>query len=507
MNKTQSNEEFCVLNYSIENLKTIFKSCSLATVELIEAKLQTEYFETYFESIGAKTIVVESDYLDNHYLDDYSEYYVKCFKNYQRTCNKLHFFTTSFNKSYFRKIINGEINYKELQDSYLGYIILKKLPRSIIGKTCLATYSNDSKRKFPATRIYKTNLFGIPLKVESLTYQEQDTVVAACASSALWSIFNATGKLFQHEIPSPVKITKSALDGAYNDSRSFPNRGLTLQMIAKAINSVGLEPYKVSATSEFILKATAYAYLKAKIPALMAIRLKNVKSNQTLDEGHAVAITGYKLEDELMTSVHYDLILKAANISKFYVHDDQVGPFARMEFKQGQYLSTSFGRSNGEDNFQAIPYALTIPLYEKIRIPFDFVLQQVAQFDQLMKIHAEATENGQLSRLEWDIYLINSMDLKEQLLIDKKVCPNKEGILLKQLPEYVWCTEICTNNHSLVNVLFDATDIEQNLNIVDCIIYDSTFFDFTKYATSKLYTFYPGANTNYFVRWFSSQSF
>src|SRR5262245_46892200 len=50
------------------------------------------YFGDYFDALGAKTVVVERDYIDHDYLEDFAAYYVRCFKNYARTCTRLHFF-------------------------------------------------------------------------------------------------------------------------------------------------------------------------------------------------------------------------------------------------------------------------------------------------------------------------------------------------------------------------------------------------------------------------------
>src|SRR5262249_17736969 len=97
------------------------------------------------------------------------------------------------------------------------------LPRTIVGRTCLKTYPHDSRRDFPITRDYEANLFGMPLRVESLAFQEQDSVAAACATSALWSAFHGTGKQFQHPIPSPVEISKAATAHLPLDTRTFPN--------------------------------------------------------------------------------------------------------------------------------------------------------------------------------------------------------------------------------------------------------------------------------------------
>src|SRR5262249_8672092 len=138
----------------------------------------------------------------------------------------------------------------------------------VIGRTCLVTYGTKGReRSFPTTREYPVHIFGIELRVNSVPFQEQDTDVAACATSALWSVFNATGYHFLHHIPSPAEITKAAAASQRLISRTLPaGDGLSAEQIADAIRSVGLEPLYIGAKNLELLLISVSAYLRAKIP-------------------------------------------------------------------------------------------------------------------------------------------------------------------------------------------------------------------------------------------------
>ncbi|MDD3419117.1 MAG: hypothetical protein PHE78_00795 [Candidatus Gastranaerophilales bacterium] len=519
-----------VFDYSIDTLKNIIKNSTMVTEEFLEDKLQSEYFETYFNEIGAKTIIVESNYIDNYYLEDYSSYYAKCFKPYDRRCSRLHFFAEEFNIKNFKEVLSSQ-NQKGielLQGSYLGFITIKKLPKSFLGYTCLKTYDENNFRNFPVIRDYKINLFGITLSVNSLAYQEQDRVVAACATSALWSMFHGTGKLFQHSIPSPVQITRYSTDGPC-DSRVFPNYGLTLDMIAQGIKKIGLEPYKVNINSSLIFTSTLYAYLKAQIPILMGFKLFNVGAKDvigTKDEDnyivgyHAVAVTGYYLDKTKPMMYENNLCARSSSISKIYVHDDQVGPYAKMEINpfvpsfNGFYLTTSWGRENKTDKYIAIPYAFSVPLDANIRIPLSKILDEVSTFDFLIKKVEEAfmpNSNERIfSDIQWDIYLDKSSNLKNKLLLEPiDGVENIEKILTNSLPRYIWCCDILKNKKEIIKIIFDATDIEQNSNLATVIVSGEgkEMFDRMKDISKGLYEKYPGTRSNEFVGWLSAQTF
>lgn len=207
---------FDVIPYSVDNLIRCFVSSSLNlnAVEGVGEKLHLDYFTEYFSELGAQTILAEHDYIDRDYLEDYAAYYDRCLQDYSRRTHRLHFFSIAFTSADFEVCLLGkplQLVEAEIRRSYLGFVVVKPLPQSFVGRTCLVTYPDDGvRRHFPSLRTYDVHLFGLDLEARSLAYQEQDHVVAACATSAIWSCLQGTGTLFQHIIPPPVKITRWA---------------------------------------------------------------------------------------------------------------------------------------------------------------------------------------------------------------------------------------------------------------------------------------------------------
>jgi len=231
-------------------LESILAEFSGNPPSVVSKKTHLDYFKEYFGPIGvnARTIVVETPYVDRDFLEDFAAYYVKCFQPYERYCSRLHFFSLAFSETEFETLLAGDesaLKKDALDEAYLGFVVVKKLPEAFIGRTCLRTYPDDGgRRHYPLRREYRANLFGLDLSVDSLAFQEQDRVVAACATSALWSAFQATGRLFHHKIPCPVEITQSATRRTPSVSRAIPNAGLTILQAAEAIKDLGLEHSK-----------------------------------------------------------------------------------------------------------------------------------------------------------------------------------------------------------------------------------------------------------------------
>jgi hypothetical protein len=229
---------YAVVAYCIEELTLTIERAAGADRDFVRGKLHAVYFEEYFRKLGAATMVIEREYVDRDYLEDYSAYYVRCFPGYKRFCTRLHFFSAPFTEADLDALLRLDgsgVSEKTLRDTYLGFIVVKPLPETVIGRTCLATYPPDAgRRQYPIIQDVDASLFGIPLRVRSLPFQEQDQAVAACATSALWSVFHGTGRLFQHPIPSPVEITNAAME--QRPLERFTTRGLNMAQMARAIS-------------------------------------------------------------------------------------------------------------------------------------------------------------------------------------------------------------------------------------------------------------------------------
>ncbi len=476
--------------YSIQTLKEILVLKSEKNPpEVIESKNHTAFFEGYFNepSISAKTIIVENDYVDRDFLDDYSGYYVRCFKRYRRKCTRLHFFDTLITEEEFNWMLQGkaeDAQLKSFKKSYLGFVVIKRLPETIVGRTCLKTYGDDNgRRHYNTIRCYGASLFGLELAVETLAFQEQDHVVAACATSALWSCFQGTGKMFQHPFFSPVEITKAACDHMPLETRAFPNRGLSAEQIAHAIQSVNLEPYAVEVTNREILQANVYAYCKMGLPLLLGTCLVDTSGDtpKHLDD-HLVTVTGYSLPP--VDPIPHELsgfLTMSAQIDKIYAHDDQVGPFSRMTLDPDEitFVHRDLGKIKGNAistsyDVTAMPKTIFIPLYNKIRIPLEPIRDIVIDFDE----HIEAFRDLDLlslpQRLVWDIYLMTINQFKKSVLeSDWSGGKDKRELLLKQMPRFLWRATAFCDKMPVMDLLFDATDIEHGFFLTEANFFNS----------------------------------
>ncbi|RMT85440.1 hypothetical protein [Pseudomonas viridiflava] len=485
---------FDVIPYSDSNLIRCFVSGSrnLNTFEGVESKLHLDYFSEYFGELEARTILAEHDYVDRDYLEDYAAYYDRCFQEYSRRTQRLHFFSREFTAEDFERCLIGEpgaLSEAELQASYLGFVVVKPLPQSFVGRTCLVTYPDDGGRRyFPSLRTYDVHLFGINLEVRSLAYQEQDHVVAACATSAIWSCLQGTGKLFQHIIPPPVEITRWAselmpADVTRSGSRAFPNYGLTASQMAHAIKRVGLDPMVVGTPNRYVLNGVVYAFLRGKIPCVMICQLKDHsgEGEPRSDGFHAIAMTGYSLrEGEPIGAVEAGgLQLRATRIDKLYGHDDQVGPFARMTWPA---LSSADQLGNSKElltswrgDVRAEMEFVMLPIYHKIRVPYAEIHDLVMAADRYLEA---VRDQFDVDRGEWDIYLTTASDYKSSV---RDQYPglgfDLRDSLYRSLPRFLWRASVAVDGEMQADFLFDATGIATHDLLVHMVMKEGAYAD------------------------------
>ena len=464
------------------------------------------FFLNYFnpEKGGhrTRTMVIEHNYLSKSYLQDYTNFYASVFHPYDRFCKRIHFFGKDFDDARFLKaILEPAEEDRDIWDSYIGYIVIRPLARAIIGATILIPFPEEGTgRKFPVTRKYKVNLFGKKLRIRSLVFQEQDSVVGSCSSSALWMAFHKTSMkgVFHNQLLSPSDITKSVRSPISEFSgRIFPNEQFTLEQILEAVHVSGLESELINSevlkTIHFF-KALLYAYTRMGLPVLVMLSI-----GENTDQ-HLVTVTGYHLAtDRNKVRLEVEREINAAKkiekgrpptwtvadcITKFYVHDDQIGPFCRIEFihEKGGFFklktgwheydrqqSELFSQGNTEGILRMLegqkhiptqtgmPTAVIVPITKEIRIQYGAVADPVYNFDALLQDSINPKQ-----RLLWDIYLERSNHQKRTIFQDPGYPQkHKEIMLTASLPKYIWVARAFEGEKLVIELIFDATNIKE----------------------------------------------
>ena len=74
---------------------------------------------------------------------------------------------------------------------------------------------------------------------------------------------------------------------------------------------------------------------------------------------------------------------------------------------------------------------------------------------------------------EWDVYLIKSVDLKNELTFELRGNSRLIPFLVMQQPRFVWRVSLKYGDKKILEVLGDATDIENTCPFFELIWFDS----------------------------------
>jgi len=469
--------EYEIKDFNLEKLVESFSNPRIPQEKLSENDKLIYLFE-YLSELNTETIIVENEYVDGGYLEDYSEYYSKCFRKYDRMCKRVHFFSCKIDGDIFESFVAGEIKdpeSKSIQDSYGGFAVARPLPERVIGRTVLRTYPSDGgRRKYHSTIDVNANLFGADFSVASLPFQEQDNVVAACATVSLWSALQKTAELFNSRAPRPAAITKTA-NQAIEPQRSVPSGGLTLRQVAHAVRSVGLTPevFDIKGTTPIV--SLMSSYLQFGLPLILTV--------QVGDELHAVTVTGYSIRQnrQLSREVADDVstrlpVMEGLWIDEFYAHDDGVGPFSRLDVVAGTTKYPVTFESDWPNPL--LPRALIIPVYDKIRVTFLDIQEWLTRLAPVVRVVDPDKNQG----VKWNVRLTTVNELKREIRGRKELkrkigIGNAKYILKKSQPRFIWRVEAKYRDTSLFEILADATDMRTSFPAYEFIAYKPKFVD------------------------------
>jgi len=442
-------------------------SNDFTTVFDIQQKPHFAYLVSYLGQVSASTIVQEENYISKDYLHDYTSYYSLCFKAYPKYCKRIHFFRHSFDTEAFENVIEGTEPPDSFIANYLGFIVVRPIPHTVIGFTVLKTHQGSPDMNFWGAKKYSVNLFGLSLEVLSLAFQEQDSVVAACATAAMWSMLHGAAQNSNHTIllKSPSEITRDAGNSS-DGNRLFPNKGLEISQISESIIKSGLvSEIKDKLPIGSYAKKIINAYSGIGIPIILVVEISDQDSKH---EYHAIAVCGHQKQLSAEVVVDMEVSFMSDNITKLYGHDDQWGPFVSIAFTDDDKLITPWNEDNPAGSDVEIR-SIIVSVYPKIRISYEEIEPLVTGYDFILsKIFNEYLKQD----LVWDIRLVMNKDYKQMLQeMDPELYPKKLQLLTESRPKYIWVASCYVSEIKILDFTFDATGVAQEMLGLNVISY------------------------------------
>ena len=306
---------------------------------------QLRYIYCYLRDLGAQSVLAEPHYFDKDYLSEFAAFYSVSARGYPNTCRRLHFFANKVTRSLLVDAVSGVAHATEtLQESYLGFCVIRPIMTAPMGFTVLAWYpdtATTARRIIAPSREYNCYLAGIRLSVTGLAWQQQDSAVGACATVGLWTMLHASRLDNDHGSPTTAQITEAAHQTAVTGARMFPSNGLTIIQLLEAIKRYHMAPFAMSgdirpaaATARIDNIRRSAGFSKERFASTCASFIRSgypvLAIGHSVGYGrHAVCITGFREEPPGEVAPK---AVKAADesIVHVYVHDDNLGPNVRF---------------------------------------------------------------------------------------------------------------------------------------------------------------------------------
>lgn len=443
--------------------------------------LQVRYLSSFLSNheTSARSMLVEYPYTDRHYLTEYQDYYATALLPPPAKTTRIHFFQGDYDEQILLALANavdeGVEPFAELrgslQQDYLGFVVVRPLPSAPIGRTVLRAWRDQDRTFGPPSAPHRVHILGLSLKVNGVQFHQQDRAVGACATAAVWCALSAVVRRDGGRSPTPSAITARANQSA-PEHRAFPAvSGLTRQQMIGAIAAMGYSPdvVKPSPGSPDFFYLVLKTYLRSGVPVVLQLL------DEEVDEGHAVTVVGYREvategpeEDggaiiRVATSLP-SYPLRARAISRLYVHDDRLGPYARMKLRgdeHGEPVLQFWPHSRGGmDDVQiaAQVSCALVPLYPKIRMSGSDLCLLAGW---LMPLATLLVGGPQQEKVRVEPFFALGGDYASELLRGLPIHADRRAALLQQLllSRYVGVIRFFLSDSWVLDAICDPTDI------------------------------------------------
>lgn len=244
---------------------------------------------------GADSVMVERDYIDSDYRDEFAHFYAQTFRPLPDRCQRLHFLN-------------------EAEQAYVGFSVLRPVTGRPISRTVLAPKA-ALEQAVSCTATSKTAPYGYRFSVSGFPFISQDYQYGVCAHAAIWMIAHYFHLRFKRSRFYISDIVESA--GIVPSSqRQTPSSGLTHPQITAALETMKMPAiaYRLDGLpNDETAETVACRYLNSAIPVIV------------LGSRHARVLVGYGPDEEADGGIF------------FVCHDDQRGPYRGIAEVQAGY--------------------------------------------------------------------------------------------------------------------------------------------------------------------------
>jgi hypothetical protein len=268
--------------------------------------------------------------------------------------------------------------------------------------------------------------------------------------------------------PTPAEISDAALRSPRSIGRPIlpANTGLTVQQLCDATRTFGFTPEVISAfTRPEVFVATLHTYLLSGIPVVLALRGGGI--------GHAVTAAGFQMASTEHPALQASVPVRSSRLTKLYVHDDRLGPYARA------FVEPFSHRNEGEGlDFEGLAFeiefdgsgaerwiidAAIAPVYPKLRLP---VASLIALAEFMASLVETMVGEKKAPLLRVDFRYERAGDYLTRLA-GRVALPTAAARFVREVALSRWCALVrwYIGDEELVEFVYDTTDVVRDVRV------------------------------------------
>jgi hypothetical protein len=417
-----------------------------------------------------KAVILEYPYVDKVYRNSYYRYYASKNNGAYRDCIRLSF----LRKELTHEDLRGKDVTAALQQEYLGYMVIRPTPPSIVGRSAITPQAKGNQLSICLASMSGT-LAGVKLSVNAFPHSSQDSETISCAETTIWSLMEYYSTKYPDYRPVlPADIIDVL--AASTAERQLPSTGLNIAQMAYALKKFGFGPrIYTAAADQPTFQAIVSTYIESGIPLVAALKNKNGSI------GHASLIIGR----ETFTGAHLE------ELASVGVSDPEINQgltergFVYFDFHQMR-RSYVFNDDNcpayqlAEFNHPCAHYgapdwascqiiSIATPLYHKMYLEAAVARKYI----ELFLFKAMEIQNSRKSMLTRQ-FMASSRSYKHYLAVHSGMDAGlRDALLDLEMAKFIWVCELSSKElmgkHQADGfVILDATEI--NYQSQECLM-------------------------------------
>ena len=393
----------------------------------------------------ARIAVIEDYYIDVDYSASYYDQRGRSFTPDKRGTKRVHFFSQDLPSDAI-SAADPEVT-QTMQDSYLGFTVLRPETPVTLGRTFVACPSSisDMPVKFPTRGTTKVDLAGIPLEVESCPYMSQDAKIMACATASLWmSTSNLVDKVTSVASHTTAQITSLAMSIERPLGPAVGLRGLSIEEMEHALFRMGYHPRCHEFPNANRVVEICHLFSDSGIPPVLGIDIIG-------GTGHAVTVVGYTLGTPSKPEpTGSDMYSAHQFVPYLVIHDDQRGMYLLAEVEDvpnhpdPRSALLTIHAPNGPQ--EALCTAILVPFPGRVMLDAYEVVNQIEVWIPYGKDSGVIEDREVVYRK----LLVRSNAYKQTLLDNRRSSAKPNGYPADlvdfaralPMPRYVWLIEV-----------------------------------------------------------------